>query len=137
MGRAPRRSPRLRGRAAAAGAAQGEPSTPRAAAGGKRRRGQAQGARAKGAKGVAAGPEPAAWASHPMKAREQALKKRGFATVAGVDEAGRGPLAGGPTPRRRSLRYRDALSPMKNGMTYCTLSSRPLGSYPRRLFMAQ
>lgn len=35
-----------------------------------------------------------AWASHPMKAREQALKKKGFKTVAGVDEAGRGPLAG-------------------------------------------
>jgi len=98
MVRAPRRSPRLRGRAAAPGAAQGEPRPRLPAVGGKRRRGQAQGVQAKGAKGrggaAGEGPKPAAWASHPMKAREQALKKRGFATVAGVDEAGRGPLAG-------------------------------------------
>lgn len=46
---------------------------------------------AKARKGAKAGAAPA---SGPTRAREAALWSRGFAAVAGVDEAGRGPLAG-------------------------------------------
>ena len=65
-----------------------------AAAGKGKGQGKGPGRTAGAGAGAAEGAAPAAWASHPMKAREQALKKKGFKTVAGVDEAGRGPLAG-------------------------------------------